>query len=230
MLGYFIQQIRWNQDARWSLLAYFPRWMKALRSKSTTMQDRLPWLSFPAIDVLERSLKSTNKVFEFGGGGSTLFWIDRVAEVVTVEHDGPWFGILNEHVKGDLRAKWNGHHVPANDGDLMSPPDPADPMHYASTDEASEGKNYKDYATVIDTYPDGYFDVVLIDGRARTSCLYHAVPKVRTGGLLVLDNAERTHYTEKNGDALSNFEVVLSGMAPCLHNRDFSETRIYRKR
>jgi hypothetical protein len=232
MLRYFIRQIKGNRaaGAKWSMLGYFPRWKKALESNSSTMQDRLPWLSFPAIDLLKSTLKRSDTVFEFGGGGSTLFFVDRVAEVVTVEHDADWSKALEEHMKGEQGARWEGHHVPPANGAVVSGSDPSEPLHYASTDEASAGRNYEDYASRIDRYPDGYFDVVLIDGRARTSCLHHAVPKLRSGGTLVLDNAERAHYTSRNAKALAHLEVVLQGMAPCLHNRDFSETRIYRKK
>lgn len=212
------------------MLTYYARWKKALESGSNTMQDRLPWLSFPAITYLESHVNSTDKVFEYGGGGSTLFWIDRVAEVVTVEHDKEWFDLLREKLLKEKGAKWEGNHVKAASGELVSPADPSEPVHYASTDKASKGKNFKAYATVIDNFDDSYFDTVLVDGRARTACLHHAVPKLRSGGLLILDNAERAHYTEKNQQAIQQLEVVLSGMAPCLHSRDFSETRIYRKR
>lgn len=212
------------------MLSYYPRWKKALESNSTTMQDRLPWLSFPAIELLQRSLKNTDKVFEYGGGGSTLFFVDRVAEVVTVEHDEAWFLSLEEHMKGEKGAKWEGHHIPPGDGDLVRSPDASEPLHYSSTDDVSKGKNFKQYVSQIESFPDLYFDVILVDGRARTSCLYHAVPKLRKGGLLVLDNAERAHYTLKNEKAIAQLDMILQGMAPCLHNRDFSETRIYRKR
>jgi len=212
------------------MVSYFTRWKKALESNSTTMQDRLPWLSFPAIDLMQASLKSNDKVFEYGGGGSSLFFIDRVAEVVTVEHDTEWFKALAEQMKSEKGARWEGHHVQPSNGSLASAPDASEPLHYASKDKDSLGKNFKEYASKIDAYPDGYFDVILIDGRARTACLHHAVPKLRAGGMLVLDNAERKHYTQKNSSALSQLNVILAGMAPCLYNHGFSETRIYRKR
>jgi hypothetical protein len=47
--------------------------------------------------------------------------------------------------------------------------------------------------------------------------------------LLVLDNAERARYTERNAEVLRGFTVLLSGMAPVIFNRDLSETRILRK-
>lgn len=231
MLRYYLQQIKWNQSAgsKWNQITYFKRWKRALRGGSNTMQDRLPWLTFPAIDLLQRSVKRSDRVFEYGGGGSTLFWADHAGEVVTVEHDPTWFAALEEQMATEQKINWKGIHVPA-EPTIISSGDPAEPQVYASADPDSKGKNYKAYVQVIDGYPDAHFDVVLIDGRARAACLYHAVVKLKSGGLLVLDNAERTYYTANNHKALDQLTPVLSGMAPVLHGRDFSETRIYRKR
>lgn len=233
MLRHFLQQIKWNRHAgaKWTHLIHFSKWKNTIVNGRSTIQLRLPWLTYPAIQLLERTVKPTDKVFEFGGGGSTLFWADRVAEIVTVEHDAPWFGELETNMasSGEKR-KWKGHHVPATKGSLVQVPDPAVPEHFASADENSVGHHFKEYVSVIDQYPDGNFDVVLVDGRARASCLQHSIPKLRSGGLLILDNAERDYYTRNNTAVLAQCDVILSGMAPALLNRDFSETRIYRKR
>ena len=52
--------------------------------------------------------------------------------------------------------------------------DPAEPYHYRSS--CAPG-NFRDYARAIDGM--GKFDLVMVDGRARASCIVHAVPKVR---------------------------------------------------
>ncbi len=209
---------------------FYNRWKHAIRPGATSMTERMPWISFPAIDLLSKTLGPADRVFEYGGGGSTLFWIDRVAEVVTVEHDAEWFNALKDRMKGEQRADWTGLERSAVSGDLVPAPDPSDPDHYASSDANYAHMNFKAYASAIDAYPDGHFDVVMVDGRARTSCLVHALPKLRKGGLLILDNAEREHYTVKNGAVLDRLEPILQGMAPVIFNRDFSETRILRKR
>ncbi|MBS1937778.1 MAG: hypothetical protein JSS84_08230 [Bacteroidetes bacterium] len=226
----FLRQIKWNRSrgSRWSDIRYYVRWARALRPGANSMDARTAWISFPAMEALDRLLNRTDRVFEYGGGGSTLFWLDRVAEVVTVEHDALWYAALENRLQQE-GGRWTGFLVPATPGTLVPDPDPADPAHFASADEASQGSNYRDYVQTIDRFPDGHFDVLMIDGRARTSCLAHATPKLKHGGLLVLDNAERVHYTHRNADVLQGFEVVLEGMAPVIFNRDFSETRILRK-
>lgn len=218
-----------SKGAAWWHMRYYPRWKRSLAPGATSMRDRQPWLTYPAIDLLDGHAKPTHRVFEYGGGGSTLFWCDRVAEVVTVEHDAAWFKALEQAVKG-VPAKWHGLSIPSEAGDLVPAPDPAEPAHYSSADAASKGRNYKAYAQAISAFPDAHFDIILIDGRSRASCLALSVPKLRPGGLLVLDNAERAYYTARNGEALRALEPILTGMAPLPYDRDLSETRIYRKR
>lgn len=54
------------------------------------MTRRLPWFSWPAIRYLDGWLKPHHRVFEIGGGGSTLFFADRVSHVWTLEQDEGW--------------------------------------------------------------------------------------------------------------------------------------------
>lgn len=54
------------------------------------MKRRLPWFSWPAIRYLDKWLQPQHRVFEIGGGGSTLFFADRVAHVWTLEQDDAW--------------------------------------------------------------------------------------------------------------------------------------------
>lgn len=225
----FLRRIKDGRPGtKWTLLRYYPRWKRSRRPGAASLDQRLPWLTFPAIDFLERAARPTHRVFEYGGGGSTLFWADRVAEVVTVEHSAEWFAALQLAMAKGARAKWTGiHHAaePASDTAL----DPSDPAHFASSDDASRGMHYRRYVEAILAYPDEYFDIIVIDGRARTSCLAVSVPKLKPGGLLVLDNAERAHYTSRNAAALRTLDAVVRGLAP-VASGDFSETRIYRKR
>ena len=52
------------------------------------------------------------------------------------------------------------------------------------------------YVEYIDEFPDEYFDIIMVDGRRRSDCLRRAIPKLRIGGALVLDNSERQEYQE----------------------------------
>ena len=51
----------------------------------------LPWLTYPAIEFIKKRNNKDLSVFEYGCGGSTLWWAARVREVVSVEHDEKWY-------------------------------------------------------------------------------------------------------------------------------------------
>lgn len=142
-----------------------PRWARTL--SQTTLGAEIPWLPFVVIDRLEEHLTSTSKVFEFGGGGSTVWFANHAGEVVTVEHDPEWFPVLESAVAGRPGCTLI-HETSEND--------------------------YAGYVAAIDAYPDDTFDAVVVDGRERVRCLERALTKVKPGGLLVLDDANRTRY------------------------------------
>jgi hypothetical protein len=82
---------------------------------------------------------------------------------------------------------------------------PADPEHYVSADKAFRGYTFRTYVSQIDGFPDHYFDVIMIDGRARPSCIMRSAKKLKNGGILILDNAEQLYYTAKTKKYLQNF-------------------------
>src|ERR1017187_8783871 len=51
----------------------------------------LPWMTYPAIEFIRKRVKPDMSVFEYGSGGSTIWWANQVREVISVEHDRAWF-------------------------------------------------------------------------------------------------------------------------------------------
>ena len=50
----------------------------------------LPWFSFPAIHYLDQLHLKGLRVFEYGTGNSTLFWIRKECSLCAVEFDAGW--------------------------------------------------------------------------------------------------------------------------------------------
>jgi precorrin-6B methylase 2 len=50
------------------------------------------------------------------------------------------------------------------------------------------------YADFINQYPDQYFDVIIVDGINRNSCLENSLNKLKNNGLLIFDNTDRYDY------------------------------------
>jgi hypothetical protein len=211
-----------------SSLKYYKRWSRLLGKNP--LDERQPWFTFKAIDFVTENSGKINKVFEFGGGGSTTYFLDKAAEVVTVEHDPEWFHLLQNKIGSNGSQKWHGQLVlPEESVDTRSL-DIARPLDYFSADPLFKEATFKAYSTFICQFNDEYFDLVLIDGRARTSCLFHAVPKVKIGGLLLLDNSERTYYMKNNLMLLKeHYRLLINHTGPVPYSPFFSETTIWQR-
>jgi SAM-dependent methyltransferase len=211
--------------------AQYPLWKKYLSPGHSSLEDELPWLTFTAIDFIKKNNSTTDVVFEYGGGGSTLFFLKYAGRLITIEHDRPWFEKLQEIIAGKKNEKWEGHLIPAekNDGEKYKK-EISNPDDYASDDANFIYANFRQYTSAIDRFPDNYFDRILIDGRARTSCLKHSFQKLKPGGFLILDNAERKYYTEAHKETLkTRFTLIVSRYGPVPFSEDFSQTNIWKK-
>ena len=51
---------------------YYQQWKNSLAPGRNSVVDEQPWITFPVISILDETLTKTSRVFEFGGGGSTL--------------------------------------------------------------------------------------------------------------------------------------------------------------
>ena len=56
-----------------------------------------------------------------------------------------------------------------------------------------------EYAEVADAFADDAFTVVVVDNLRRADCVAHALPKLRAGGWLVIDNVNRHLPTDCPG-------------------------------
>jgi len=52
--------------------------------------NELPLYTYPAIEYLTQFEFGNKRVFEFGAGGSTIFWMKRAKEVFSVENNHEW--------------------------------------------------------------------------------------------------------------------------------------------
>jgi hypothetical protein len=174
-------------------LSHFIQWRKYRTSSKGTIDYRIPWLVFGSIGFLNSWLNRSMKVYEYGSGGSTLYFADHVASVVSVEHDKEWYNAAAAVINKEALA-----HVTYRLVEPLSYKGPAldflQPQHYTSSFQEYKGYEFSTYARSIDEYANDTFDLVVVDGRVRASCILHAIPKIKKGGALLLDNADRSFY------------------------------------
>jgi hypothetical protein len=175
---------------------------------------------FEAVEWLQNYLKPEMKVFEWGAGGSTLFLAKRVQSVITVEHDPAWKQQIFNHLKRN-----QFHNV---DLELHEPDDSCGSQNrFFSTDSRYEGLSFQKYVEAIGKFSDDTFNLVVVDGRARPSCICHAISKICQGGYLLLDNSELEIY-DQGKKAVSNWPYhEFCGPGPYI--KSFWATTIWQK-
>jgi hypothetical protein len=222
---------RWRDEgANWlQMAAEFLPWRTSLSADATPIRDERPWLTFGAIRHIKGLVSVGTSVFEYGAGGSTLFFLKRGASVVTVDHDARWIEEVAELIRQRGYRGWTSllrPHVPAATAASAAPDDPDG---YVSSGEEFRGRSFQAYAAAIDHFPDDSFDLVLVDGRARPSCGKHARGKVKRGGYLVVDNSERDTYAWIHADLASRGWRWRHFYGPGPYNRGFWQTSVYRR-
>lgn len=159
-----------------------------------------PWMTFPAIAFLKDIIGKNTKVFEYGSGYSTMFFNTHAGETVSVEHNPVWMNKVKEYVPDanihliEENATVSQEALPMIEDFIKNFPQVQtsdrdhDIMHGLINDE------FGAYASSINMYPKGYFDVIVLDGMARSLSGIFAVEYARDDTVIVLDNSDRWHY------------------------------------
>ncbi len=152
-----------------------------------------PWTSQAAIRVFEKILTKEMIGFEYGSGNSTLFFAKHLKHITSVEHNEGWFRIVETKLQQRNQNNIDYRFIP--------PATPITEHSYSfykdyplSENDFQIRKEYHDYFTFVKEYPDNHFDFIMVDGRARVECCLNAIPKLKPGGIFVLDNSDRERY------------------------------------
>lgn len=133
------------------------------------LKNGWPWIVPDALDFLNEIVSPDWRVFEWGAGGSTVYFARNCQSVISIEHNTEWIDRVNKMLVGldnvDLR------HVRGLPKDVKD--------------------RFRPYADAILEFPDESFDLISVDGEAscRGWCVTNALPKLRIGGWLLLDNS-----------------------------------------
>lgn len=208
--------------------SHFNKWRNSTRAGNSPLNDQSPWITYESRRKLERLLKPDFTIFEFGAGGSSVFFSKYVKKVTTVEHDEQWLKLVENKMASLKRTNWTGYFVPP-EKIQPGPIDFSDPGLFLSADTNYEGMSFEKYASAIDQYPGEHFDLVMVDGRARPGCIKKALPKVKKGGFLVIDNSERDYYLKQIDLRAMGFDLFFNDFGPGPYNVEFWQTTIWRK-
>ena len=188
------------------------------------LSSERPWMAFEAIAGLEELLRPEDLLFEYGSGGSTLFFARRVAKVVSVEHETSFCSVVSRRLAEEGIENVEYHCVPPEPDRSAAA---GDPGRFGSTNAACRRMSFERYVTVLDSREEGSFDWIVVDGRARVDCVRHAMAPLRPGGVLVLDNSNRPQYAPAI-DLLEGWKASHY-YGPVFGDYVFSRTSFFRK-
>ena len=155
---------------------WFLPWLRDnVLARRTPIDVGRPWISYSATDWLAGHLRPTMRVFEYGSGGSTLFFSSRVAAVVSVEDDSSWRELVLARLADLGRKNVEIRHCPF---DFKQPRDFAASQYVGA---------------IRDGAP---WDVIVVDGQdwtfnERPVCFAVAEECVAVGGAIVVDDSWR---------------------------------------
>jgi predicted O-methyltransferase YrrM len=146
--------------------------------KKVPLDLELPWFSYAAIDFLTAFLRPQMHVFEYGTGGSTLFFARKVRTVTSTEDNILWLQKVKERLTQAALTNVVLQHRQF---------DSKNPVNFESSD-------------YLHSIPAREFDVIVVDGteefigqknavQVRPTCFHHAESFIRPGGVIVVDDS-----------------------------------------
>ena len=147
----------------------------------------IPLYTYPAIEYLGQFDFNYKRIFEFGSGNSTLYWLGQGADVVSVEHNQFWIDELSPA----LKSFSNHQSIFANKKD--------------------------EYVNSILQFRDLCFDLIVIDGAfSRYLCAKNVLTKIKKNGLIILDNSDWYPNTAGFlKEHLGFIQIDFCGFRPC---------------
>jgi predicted O-methyltransferase YrrM len=164
----FPRRIRGRTVGHWT-----PRYIRA-RTRQAIYQRAhpdAPWLTPEAIRLLDSMLRPSDIGAEFGSGRSTLWLARRCAHLISAEHDEAWHARVSDTLASEGITNVDYQCHPRDEPD-------------ATGDQSA-------YAQVAKLLDHESIDFALVDGLYRDYVTLFLLPKIRPGGVLVIDNVNR---------------------------------------
>jgi len=148
----------------------------------------LPWFSYSAIDFLNDYLKPFMSVFEWGSGGSSIYFANRCKSVYSIENNKQWYVSLQVKISKLFLSNLKLGLV-----------------------EVGLTANEDDYIQSIGSVK---YDVISVDGyefspESRKLCFYKAESNINPGGIIIIDDSYLYEDIRKHNKA-KRFMVLRS--------------------
>jgi hypothetical protein len=177
-------------------------WFESLDGIPRNKDGLVPWITYPAFRQLQRVIRPDAKVCEYGCGGSSRWWAEHAAEVTSVEHDAIWAARVAKDAPANLKIvtrimneSCSAEREAAVAEFFAAPPElPVSSLPEHNIMHGLLCQEFIAYATEITNFPKASFDVIVVDGMARTLTAWLAAQYIKRDGIIVFDNSDRWQY------------------------------------
>ncbi|PPD49810.1 MAG: hypothetical protein CTY16_03045 [Methylobacter sp.] len=164
--------------------------------KKQPIDYELPWYSFAAIDILSQIINKNTVIFEYGGGGSTVFFAKLAKRVICVESSDAW--------ADKIETVLDNQNI-TNVEILRHPFDFLDKKSFMQSNFLNCVENFEADIYVIDGYEEGI--------QLRPYCFERVEKKIKEGNIIVLDDSWRYDSIRNNNKAKMN--LICQSVGPC---------------
>jgi len=83
-------------------------WFKSFNSRQSIDRqgNPIPWCSYSFIHFIDERLTKNLSVFEYGSGNSTIWYAQRVNNIIAVEHDQEWIKLIQPKLPENAEVKF----------------------------------------------------------------------------------------------------------------------------
>ncbi len=186
----------------------------------------IPWLTYPAIEVLDKLDLKSSRIVEIGSGASTVYWSRKCKQITSYEFNVSWYEKLLAElknnsmvnlqlvIKGESKSNLNDHsYLEANDRikGLKDKGVSTEVLEEELMETALCGTFLNSLANSLKNA-----NLVLIDGNYRNICSLMVGLYCPADSIVVLDNSEREDYNSGR-EALESegfIEIPFCGLGP----------------
>ena len=164
-------------------------------------------------NFLIQFLTKDSVVLEYGSGGTTVAFGCDAKEWHSIEHDETWFNKVKESLISPKKTprKYENVHCHFAKNTPLSPKERKRAVAEWGEPIVVDGieKEFKDYIDMVDKIGVEKYDIVLIDGRARTFCLKKILPYLKETSFVYVHDWQRPEY--KTSEYLRHYtnKIVL---------------------
>jgi predicted O-methyltransferase YrrM len=141
-----------------------------------------PWITIEMIKILENYLKEGDIGFEFGSGSSTIWLAKKTKRLISVEHNLEWFNKIRSWI------------ISQEVGEKVK-------LIYVSGVDENKRNGITNYLQPILKLRNNSLDYCFVDGLFRDECILKAISKIKSGGILIMDNVD--NYFPRNRTSVS---------------------------